>query len=656
MMEPPRASTRRVLVTGGTGFVGREVLPRLVAHGWETHALTCRSSPPPVAGVTWHRGDLLDRDVAEQTVGLIRPHALMHLAWYVAPGQWPTALENLYWVDASIRLIRAFHENGGRRVVVAGSGLEYDWTYGYCSESRTPCTPHTVYGTAKHALHLLLESYARQTGLSLAWPRIFFLYGPHEHPARLVPTVVQSLLKGKRARCSHGRQIRDYLFVGDVADACVRLLESDVEGPINIASGEPITLRALATRAGELIGRPELIEFGAVSAAATDVPLVVADITRLSSELAWSPSMSLDQGLEATVAWWQRQLNEVSLGTIMTRLPAYSIVIPTYRRADMLAKSLESVCSLNYPLDALEIVIVDNAGHENTAYVAAPFKGRVHLRYLVNRRNGGYGYSVNRGIVASRGHRILLLNDDAMPEPDLLTECDRLLASSPGIGAVGCRAIEAGYQTLGDEIGRIGPRGEVHGNFNIDCGAPIDVDHVYGFCYVFTRQAVELAGLNDRTLLARRYSSGNRIETDHCLMIRRAGLGVVYNPRMSAVHLAKPRSDMSEVSLAWARNAIRNTLYLYLKHYGLFGKQAAALRLTFLAHVGLLSMVRRPSGANVAYFVNGLRARASAYGHYLLYLSGAVSDRPERLREMLTRDEDGLRRGEEAGQGQGAAV
>lgn len=304
---------QKVLLTGGTGFVGREVLPRLVANGWEVHALTSRPRPPQVAGVTWHAADLLDGNVAARASELIRPHALLHLAWYVAPGRWATAVENLDWVEASLRLIRAFQEGGGHRIVVAGSCLEYDWSYGFCSETRTPCAPHTVYGTAKHALHLLLESFARQTGLSLAWLRPFFLFGPHEHEARLIPVVVQALLKGERARCSHGRQIRDYLYVDDVADACVRVLESTAEGPINIGSGQPISLRALATRAGDLIGRPELIDFGAIPAAATDAPFVVADIARLSSELEWSPSFSLDQGLAATIAWWQRHLNELSL-------------------------------------------------------------------------------------------------------------------------------------------------------------------------------------------------------------------------------------------------------------------------------------------------------------------------------------------------------
>src|SRR5689334_10329645 len=95
--------------------------------------------------------------------------------------------------------------------------------------------------------------------------------------------------------------------------------------------------------------------------------------------------------------------------------PVYSIVIPTYRRGDSLAECLESVCALDYPKDRLEVVIIDNGGAENTRAAAEPFRNRLQIRYLVNPKNRGYGFSVNRGIVESAGDRILLLNDDARP-------------------------------------------------------------------------------------------------------------------------------------------------------------------------------------------------------------------------------------------------
>jgi GT2 family glycosyltransferase len=320
----------------------------------------------------------------------------------------------------------------------------------------------------------------------------------------------------------------------------------------------------------------------------------------------------------------------------------YSIVIPTYRRGESLAECLESICTLDYEREAIEVVIIDNGGAEHTRAAAMPFMDRLRIRYLINPRNRGYGFSVNRGIVESTGDRILLLNDDARPLPDMLRECDRLLAADPAIGCAGCRAVENGYENWGTRIGYIDPRGIIVGNFDVDCGSAVEVEHVYGFCYVFTREAVRRAGLNDMTLLAQAYSSGNCIETDHCLSIRRAGMKVVYNPRMVARHLAQPRADMSELSLRWHLNSIRNPLYLFLKHYGLFGKHGMALRVTLVQHVGLVSLIRRPSSSNLAYFANALRARVSAYAHYVKYLAGPRFDSPEAFKCMLDADRQAI--------------
>ena len=160
----------------------------------------------------------------------VKPTHLLHLAWYVVPGKLITAPENFAWVAASFDLVRRFAEPGGQRVAVCGSGYEYDWRYGYCSEELTPCVPDTVYGACKQALHEMVRSFAAGQGLSAAWGRVFFLYGPNEHPQRLVSSVIRSLLEGEPAPCSHGRQIRDYLHVQDVADGLVALLDSDVAG------------------------------------------------------------------------------------------------------------------------------------------------------------------------------------------------------------------------------------------------------------------------------------------------------------------------------------------------------------------------------------------------------------------------------------------
>jgi nucleoside-diphosphate-sugar epimerase len=204
--------------------------------------------------------------------------------------------------------LQAFERHGGQRVVMAGSCAEYDWGYGYCSERLTPLAPSTLYGNSKHSLQIMLNSFAAQTELSAAWGRIFFLYGPHEYQERLVSSVVGAVLKNNPAPCSHGEQVRDFLHVQDVADAFVALLESDVSGPVNVASGHPVSLKDIVYKIAGKANRWDLIQLGALPAPANEPPLLVANVSRLKDEVGWSPQYDLDRGLEQTMNWWRERL------------------------------------------------------------------------------------------------------------------------------------------------------------------------------------------------------------------------------------------------------------------------------------------------------------------------------------------------------------
>jgi nucleoside-diphosphate-sugar epimerase len=302
----------RVLVTGAGGLIGARTLATLVAAGHEVYATTRRAGDHDPRA-TWHTVDLLDPEASEPLVRRVRPTHLLHLAWGVEHGSFWTSEDNVRWVQASLALVRAFIDSGGQRVVMAGSCAEYDWSalpagageLPRCHEQRTPVGPHTLYGESKHATHVAAREYADGAGASLAWGRLFFLYGPGEQPGRLVPSVVRALLAGEPAETTDGRQVRDFLYVQDVADAFAALLDSDVRGAVNIASGDPTTVRTVVATIAEQLGGEALVRWGALPRSPADPPTLLADVTRLSDEVGFAPRTGLAEGLARTIDWWR---------------------------------------------------------------------------------------------------------------------------------------------------------------------------------------------------------------------------------------------------------------------------------------------------------------------------------------------------------------
>jgi nucleoside-diphosphate-sugar epimerase len=286
----------RIAVTGAGGFIGTNAVEELAARGIEVHALSRHD------GV-----DLLgDAATIDQWFARVRPTHLLHLAWYAEPGKYWTSLENYRWVSASVEVARMFREHGGQRMIATGTCAEYDSAFPVCREDETPLRPATPYGIAKDATRRLLESYAQQSGLSLAWARIFFLYGPGERTERLVPAVIRPLLRGEDAACTEGRQVRDFLHVRDVAAALVDTLLSDVIGAVNIASGEGIPVRQLVTEIATEIGGTGQPRFGSIPPR-DEPPSIVADVTRLRHAVGFQPRFRRDEGLRDAIRWWRQQ-------------------------------------------------------------------------------------------------------------------------------------------------------------------------------------------------------------------------------------------------------------------------------------------------------------------------------------------------------------
>ena len=299
----------RVLLTGASGFVGRHALAALAAAGHEVHAVArprCVEAAGvgvEAAGVVWHEADLL---AGCEVVDAVEPEVFVHLAWYAEHGKFWSSPENVRWVEASLALLRAFAEAGGRRAVLAGSCAEYEWSREVYPEDAV-LLPATLYGAAKQGLHTVAAAFAEQAGLSLAWGRLFFLYGPGEAPERFVPSLVLSLLRGDSAPMTEGVQRRDFLHVVDAGAAFAALADSHVTGAVNVASGQAVALREIALEIARRVGGEGLLQIGALPTPAGQPPVLLADVGRLRDEVGWSPEIGLEDGLDGVISWWRAQ-------------------------------------------------------------------------------------------------------------------------------------------------------------------------------------------------------------------------------------------------------------------------------------------------------------------------------------------------------------
>ena len=255
-------TSRQIIVSGATGFIGRHVVPLLLEKGYQVVALGRDSDKARNfarhANLHFHRIDLscLVLDIQpEPGAGLI------HLAWGGLPDY--QSLEHIeHNLPASSRFIKHLVAAGVRNVLVTGTCQEYGMQEGPLSAD-TPPQPQTPYAIAKNTLRQYLTCLQRQSRFSLQWTRLFYMYGPGQNPRSILAQLDHAIAAGTNTfRMSGGEQLRDYLPVEEVARRIVASFERGGNEPENICSGTPISIRRLVEERIKQRGSDIEIELG----------------------------------------------------------------------------------------------------------------------------------------------------------------------------------------------------------------------------------------------------------------------------------------------------------------------------------------------------------------------------------------------------------
>lgn len=257
----------RVLVTGGTGFVGRQVLRALSARGVPIRAVIRAGSaarlPDGLGDIDVREsGNLFGETAAWWEAACQGTSSVVHLAWVATPDSYLTASENLDCLLGTLTLAKGAARADVGRFLGAGTCFEYDLSKRVLSID-TPLRPATPYAGAKAAAFQALSQWLPAQGVSFLWARLFYLYGEGEDPRKLVSYLRKQLAAGLTADLTSGRQIRDYLDVREAGGLLADALYSGAEGAFNLCSGVPITVRQVAERIADEYGRRDLLNFGA---------------------------------------------------------------------------------------------------------------------------------------------------------------------------------------------------------------------------------------------------------------------------------------------------------------------------------------------------------------------------------------------------------
>jgi len=301
----------RILVTGGAGFIGSNVVDRFIELGHEVAVFDdlstgFREFVNPRA--EFHLGDLADASAIDRCVRTFEPEIVTHLAAQMDVRKSVTdpLFDARVNVLGSIGLLQACTKHGVRKVVYASTGgALYGEGRQLPATEDHPVNPESPYGASKHTVEHYLYLWKLLHGLDYTVLRYPNVYGPRQNPhgeAGVNAIFIGLMLEGKRPRIfGDGNAVRDYLYVSDVVDANVTALERGSGEMLNLGTGVGTSVNDIVRELQVILEFREDAIFE--PARAGEIQRIYLDASRARQVLDWSPQVSFGDGLRRTVEW-----------------------------------------------------------------------------------------------------------------------------------------------------------------------------------------------------------------------------------------------------------------------------------------------------------------------------------------------------------------
>ncbi len=284
---------KKVLLTGVTGLIGKEIIQPLKDLGYEISALTIDENNPN-NGVNWIKCNLFDEESVKNAFENVKPTHLLNFAW-ATTGDYLSSDINLEFVKAGINLLKYFKQNGGKRAVYVGTCFEYKFKDEPLKEY-DEVNPLTLYAASKNSLREIAETFCKINEISFGYGRIFYVYGHGENEKRLTAYIINNLKNNQEVVVKNGALIKDYMYTKDIAGGFAAFLDSNVEGIVNMATGKGISLRDYSTYIAKKLDKEQYLT---IKEEETNQPkIIVGDNTRLTKEVGYKIKYTFEQAID----------------------------------------------------------------------------------------------------------------------------------------------------------------------------------------------------------------------------------------------------------------------------------------------------------------------------------------------------------------------
>lgn len=282
---------KKVIVTGINGLVGQYIAAPLKELDFEVYGIGTKDIKTDKFNyVKLNINNALE---TENIFKDIKAQYLIHLAWDTKKGYLESDA-NFDLLTSSINMLKYFSENYGKKAVFIGTCFEYKFKNDPLKEN-DELNPTTIYAKSKNYLRELSELYCNKHNIDFSWGRIFYTYGNNENPNRLFPHIINSLKNNQKVSINYSQLKKDYIFAGDIAKAIALLINSNVNGTINLCTGNAISLEEVALTIANKLGKAELLDLKKLQ---TNEPeIILGDNSRLLNELNFSDYTSIDNWL-----------------------------------------------------------------------------------------------------------------------------------------------------------------------------------------------------------------------------------------------------------------------------------------------------------------------------------------------------------------------